>query len=693
VNALDDQFRTPIFLAAHHQISTVKLLIDREADPALKNIQKETILHVASANNHSQILLELLKDDRCKELINSPDYKGDTPLHNACRRKERISILSLLIKNGADPMIKNDCGDTPLHLAAQQGFIESARILMAGQKQNPLELVNHKNLLPFDLAIIYNRDKFIDFFLRRKTMQASMISSKEINQLECDSPLKQSTSLLLPDPLYVKKASAESYFKTLLTARNEGDAEKQILILLKISTLSFVNAKEKLERDTEFVKENRDAVIETAKEELEKALFEGAKIVNCALALLNKDSNLFERYLLKKLKVIEELYIKSLKKDDISHRRSSPLKALSPRNKRAESFPTFQVQKNYPEIIDKRVYLKGVRKAALESVKKTDEMSIEILKNEQEKLTEKFRHLLGILIKETEELFQEKFQIQLPKWSCIGIGPTGCGEMGPYSRGEFAFLIEKPAKPKHLQNFQNFFKILEIKIINLGESGLFIHDEKNEGEYQSPTIKGFCMTAPSKIFIGTPHDLALYQSKKLDAVYCIAGDKALVNTYNKERKKIMDPNKDDLACSLFKRYTNQFPVCLSNECINIKKEVYDPFRNILESFSLWLDLKKVNDFERIEELIDKRIFASNYLAENLKKAFEQIATLRWKAHLHYKEEKELVLYDAEKEAYYLGDEKVDLNEIYKVLQAFYDTAKLFYAHKKGLFTPETNTRG
>ncbi|ALA62384.1 ankyrin repeat family protein [Turkeypox virus] len=46
-------------------------------------------------------------------------YSGHTPLHIAVKRDTRYDIVDMLLKNGADPSIKNDNNETVLHIAVK----------------------------------------------------------------------------------------------------------------------------------------------------------------------------------------------------------------------------------------------------------------------------------------------------------------------------------------------------------------------------------------------------------------------------------------------------------------------------------------------------------------------------------------------------------------------------------------------
>ncbi|MBA2368931.1 MAG: ankyrin repeat domain-containing protein [Candidatus Protochlamydia sp.] len=669
INSQDDQGRTPIFFAAMKHFSTVRLLIENQADITYQNLQKQTLLHVAAAYDQPQILEELLKKNSCKKLINTLDDRGQSPLHSACWRKEKLSILSLLIQNDANTFSANKQGNTPLHLAAQHGFLETAKILLADQKQDTAELANDKNLLPFDLAILFNQDAFIEFFLRKQGFHGSL---PLMNEIHTDSSTITNESQLLTDTYHIKKFREKAYLNSLLKAKKDKDIEKQIIYLLKISTLYIENAKENLERGRN---QSDEGVVQRAKIELERALIEGTKIVNGALALLNKNNNLFEQYLFKKLKIIENIFVNNLSKTNIPRRKNSPLKGLLDKSN-SQLLPKFFAQNEAHQIKDKRFLLMEARNA--------DRKSGLNIKSRQEKMTEKFKGLLSLLVNETEDLFKAKFQVQLPKWACFAIGAAARGEMFPYSPMQFSFLIDGEK-----EHFEIFLKLLEIKINNLGESNYSIVEEGVEGVYKN-TAKGFSTDFHNMVRIYTPKKLAKFQSsksflKEFNIVTYIAGDKALIESYNETKKKYQNRvetsgrrNKDELAIQLFVKNSNFHFHSLNKESVNIRKELFLPFEEIIECLSIWFNIDKSNIFERIDEMIGMKLIHSDL---NLKGTIEKIMSLLLKSHHYSKKKKEWLFYDMGQKGYTLGGETVNLEEYFKVLQNLTVIAQNFYNHK------------
>ena len=60
--------------------------------------------------------------------INEPDDEGNTVLHLAAEINN-TNLISFFIAKGADPLLKNKKGDTPLHVAIKSRSFDAARIL------------------------------------------------------------------------------------------------------------------------------------------------------------------------------------------------------------------------------------------------------------------------------------------------------------------------------------------------------------------------------------------------------------------------------------------------------------------------------------------------------------------------------------------------------------------------------------
>jgi len=71
-------------------------------------------LHIAAASGNIAIV-QMLKEHGAH--INVQDDSGDTPLHYATREGQQAVVRYLLMECGADPLAKNEDGETPMDLA------------------------------------------------------------------------------------------------------------------------------------------------------------------------------------------------------------------------------------------------------------------------------------------------------------------------------------------------------------------------------------------------------------------------------------------------------------------------------------------------------------------------------------------------------------------------------------------------
>lgn len=90
-----------------------------------------TVLHQAAFQNCEWTIRLLL--NRGADPI-SKDSFGQTPLHMACAPFCDVAedAFEILLEAGSDPDSKDGNGETPLHMAARAGFSWEVRILAAG---------------------------------------------------------------------------------------------------------------------------------------------------------------------------------------------------------------------------------------------------------------------------------------------------------------------------------------------------------------------------------------------------------------------------------------------------------------------------------------------------------------------------------------------------------------------------------
>lgn len=323
------------------------------------------------------------------------------------------------------------------------------------------------------------------------------------------------------------------------------------------------------------------------------------------------------------------------------------------------------------------------------------------------KMTQGFKQLLRHLIDDAQQLLGPP---PAQSWACIGLGSMARNEMSPYSDIEFAFLIKKVTS-ETLDYFRILSKLLEIKIINLGETPFPVFGDR----YPSPNAKGFCMDSGGNTPLGkpgvyeliaTPKQLIEYLkpewwerdiilSNVLSNVCYVAGNRELVHLYNKEKQTLMNKKSKlfdiaqgkKLALLLLQGNLKEYKPDISAEkekqkAFGIKQELYRPFQSTLSALALFYDLKSRNVFKVIDELLAKQLLSAEGAA-NLKEVLSLIFTLRLHAHFFYRTEQEYLVHlehGATKDPSLLYIDQWHINTLFKIYRAlvpFHKTAEQF----------------
>ena len=128
----DNHHDTPLHEACNRgNLAIVKELLNYGADVDIQNDDDEIPLHTACKEGFVEIVKEILhcNHDRAKELVEAQDNTKNTPMHFAVEsgNLETVKVLLLYKANPSEP---NDNEVVPMHLAAAQGYIDIARILL-----------------------------------------------------------------------------------------------------------------------------------------------------------------------------------------------------------------------------------------------------------------------------------------------------------------------------------------------------------------------------------------------------------------------------------------------------------------------------------------------------------------------------------------------------------------------------------
>lgn len=149
------------YAAAGGGVRVIEFLLRKGADINELNGFDETPLHLA-CRNRQNAMVELLLSHGAKPSLSKRDSSGATPLHFAASTmimktsgwkyagaigsvyapttreiKPSEELIEILLQAGADPNIPTNRGNTPLHTAAYQGHLKVVMLLLANGA-NPL---------------------------------------------------------------------------------------------------------------------------------------------------------------------------------------------------------------------------------------------------------------------------------------------------------------------------------------------------------------------------------------------------------------------------------------------------------------------------------------------------------------------------------------------------------------------------
>jgi ankyrin repeat protein len=162
-----DQFEEgPLHAAMRNSnAEMVRMLLDRGAHPNAPNIDGTTPLHIGTYAGDESSMRMLV---RANVNLNTPDVDGITPLHLASKRC-RAGVIALLLRNGADPNVKNGVYDAPIFYALARdlsksvmSFIAYGMDMGAKNKHNETMYDVARRKHNFDLMRVFERVAFMN---------------------------------------------------------------------------------------------------------------------------------------------------------------------------------------------------------------------------------------------------------------------------------------------------------------------------------------------------------------------------------------------------------------------------------------------------------------------------------------------------------------------------------------------------
>ena len=165
INITDKNGNTPMHIACmegNAQLYTLLMSTGR-CKPNIKNVEGDTLLHIACTKNHQHILELAVSSNECDFKIQNQN--GNSPLHIAVSNELEDVVSMLLVAHTIhlNLNLKNEFGDTVLHIAAKRDSIESCqKIIDKGIDQN---IQNGDGKTPLHIAASYGSGSVAEVLL------------------------------------------------------------------------------------------------------------------------------------------------------------------------------------------------------------------------------------------------------------------------------------------------------------------------------------------------------------------------------------------------------------------------------------------------------------------------------------------------------------------------------------------------
>ena len=129
VNLRDASEKTPLHIAAAFgDTKMCRLLLSHGAALNNRDNNHRTPLHLCAANGH-KICLSFLLDHEGDSYLDMPDLHGNTALHGAAENGH-YACAKLLLETAANPIARNNRGQTPYNLANARGHQPICQLLL-----------------------------------------------------------------------------------------------------------------------------------------------------------------------------------------------------------------------------------------------------------------------------------------------------------------------------------------------------------------------------------------------------------------------------------------------------------------------------------------------------------------------------------------------------------------------------------
>lgn len=209
-------------------------LLKREADPKVTNSFGNNCLHVVAQNNLLKTMQKLLESDFKDQLIDSQNtVNKKTALHYVVERKSQEDV-ELLLRQGANPTIKDKTGKNILHLAAQNNLGDVVNMLLESEfKDSLINEVDKQGNTALHCAVISKSEevanKLIEHGCSKNIYNKDNKRAKDLNNAQ--------KMYLLPSLEEINQEAQDKFNKIMTYQKSTLDRSKGIVAIENIDRI------------------------------------------------------------------------------------------------------------------------------------------------------------------------------------------------------------------------------------------------------------------------------------------------------------------------------------------------------------------------------------------------------------------------------------------------------------------------
>ena len=123
-----DAYSALQYSCRYGRVDIVRILVNHKANVNARTDSGDTPLTLAARDGHDNVVHALLSDSQC--LVDAKGQDGYTALYYSCIYRH-VDIVRILINHKANVNARTDSGDTPLTLAARNGYYKLVHVLLS----------------------------------------------------------------------------------------------------------------------------------------------------------------------------------------------------------------------------------------------------------------------------------------------------------------------------------------------------------------------------------------------------------------------------------------------------------------------------------------------------------------------------------------------------------------------------------